>query len=57
MALYLGNDKVKVNLNGSKFKLDLCPSKVITNLLSLKEADGLVLKDANGLYLIVREDK
>lgn len=57
MALYLGNEKIKINLNGNKYKLILhSPNAVIDSSL-LKEANGLVLKDANGLYLTVKGDE
>ena len=57
MALYLGSDKIKINLKENKFKLNLYSSKIVNNSSLLKEANGLVLKDANGLYLTEKEDE
>ena len=55
MALYLGSDKVKVNLDNKVHHLNLVvitPSIVGVKLLS---SDDYVLKDLNGLYLTSKE--
>ena len=56
MAMYLGGNKVKINLSGEKYKVILYNPNINSNVL-LKEANGLILKDANGLYLTVKEDE
>lgn len=56
MAVYLGGNKVAINLNGEKFKVILYDPNINSNVL-LKEANGLILKDANGLYLTIKEDE
>lgn len=57
MALYLGNDKIKVNLDNAAYRLNLVyvvPSIVGVKLLS---SDGYELKDLNGLYLMSKEEE
>ncbi len=53
MALYLGNDKVRININGKPFKLYI-GSPLIANA-KLYSADNFVLKDANGVFLTVNK--
>ena len=57
MALYLGNSKIKINLDNLKFNLNLYSSTPITNGVRLLSSDNMILKDKNGLYLTVKEDK
>lgn len=52
MALYLGGTKVKINLAGIAYKLNLrntAPTIVGTSLLS---SDNYILIDSNGVYLL-----
>ena len=52
MALYLGCDKVKINLDGIVRHLNLYTvvSTIVDNVLL--SSDNYILKDTNGLYLI-----
>lgn len=55
MSLYLGSDKVKINLDGIIYHLNLVattPSIIGVKLLS---SDNYILKDSNGLYLTAKE--
>lgn len=52
MALYLGENKVKINLNGIVYYLNLFSLKPITNGDLLLSSDGYILQDFNGIYLI-----
>lgn len=52
MALYLGSDKVKVNLNGAVYCLNLFSSVLILNGIKLLSSDDYILKDSNGLYIV-----
>ena len=54
MALYLGSDKVKVNLNGVEYYLNLLPKIIITNNDMLLSSDNYILTDINGLILTVK---
>lgn len=56
MALYLGNQKIKINLNNIVYNLNLYQSP-ITGGIRLLTSNGIILKDKNGLYLTVKEDK
>ena len=55
MAVYLGSDKVKVNLNGVEYYLNLLPKIIITNNDMLLSSDNYILTDINGLILTVKE--
>ena len=55
MSVYLGNEKVKVNIGGKRYKLNLYSKTPITNGVRLITKDGKVLKDANGLYITTKE--
>lgn len=53
MALYLGEDKVKLNLDGIVYFLDLYSEMPVFNGGILLSSDGYILQDLNGLYLTV----
>lgn len=53
MALYLGSEKVQINLNGIIYHLNLYTTTLILNGISLISSDDYILKDSNGLYLTV----
>ena len=55
MALYLGNEKVKINLDGTLYKLNLYSSAKIEEIIRLLSSDGYILKDSNGLYIIPKD--
>ena len=57
MALYLGSDKLKINLNGVAYNLNLYSTNPITNGVRLLSSEGYILKDSNGLYITTKEDK
>lgn len=57
MALYIGNEKIKINLDGIKYYLNLFSKTPITNGIRLLSSDGHILKDSNGLYLTFKEEK
>jgi hypothetical protein len=56
MALYLGSNKVQINLNGVLYKLNLYSSVPIVEIRRLLSSEGYILKDANGLYVISKEE-
>lgn len=55
MALYLGNDKVKINLDGAAYHLNLVVVTPSIDGVKLLTSDGYELKDLNGLYLTSKE--
>lgn len=57
MALYLGSEKVKVNLNGLAYYLNFYTTAAITNGVMLLTSDNYTLKDKNGLYLTAKESE
>ena len=56
MALYLGNSRVKINLDGVVYCLNLYSKTPITNGIRLVTSDGLILKDANRLFITTYSD-
>ena len=57
MGLYLGKDKVKINLNGKAYNINLIANLFIPKGVKLLSSDGYILKDSNGLYLIPKESE
>lgn len=58
MALYLGNsEKLKINIDNIVYCLNLFSKTPITNGVRLLSSDNFIIKDANGLYLTIKEDK
>ena len=57
MALYLGSNKVKVNLDNVLYRLNFFTPIRITNGIILKSLDNYILKDSNGLYLTVESEE
>lgn len=55
MALYLGNNKVKLNVDGVLYYLNLFSETPIFGGIRLLSSDGYILKDSNELYLVVKE--
>lgn len=54
MALYLGSsEKLKININGVVYCLNLILDTPIENGIRLLSSDGLFLKDSNELYLTI----
>lgn len=56
MALYLGRDKIKVNLDGVIYCLGLYSKTPVIETVMLLSSDGSILQDINGLYLTTKED-
>jgi Mn-dependent DtxR family transcriptional regulator len=57
MALYLGGQKVKININGIAYKLHIFSNASLTNYVRLLSSEGYVLKDSNGLLLTAKESE
>jgi hypothetical protein len=57
MALYIGAKKVRINLDGIAYYLNLFSKTPITNGVRLLSSEGYILKDSNGLYLTTKEEK
>lgn len=57
MALYLGRDKVKLNLDNVIYNLNLFSETPIANGVRLLSFENYILKDSNGLYITAKEDK
>lgn len=57
MALYLGSNKVKINIDGATYCLNLFSETPITNSAMLLSSDSYILKDFNGLYLTAKGDE
>lgn len=57
MALYLGENKVKINLDNITYYLNLFSERPITNGVRLLSSEEYILKDFNGLYLTTEEEK
>lgn len=55
MALYLGTNKVKVNLNSVSYKVKILPLTGVEDSIRLLSSDRYILKDANGVYLTTKE--
>ena len=52
MALYLGRDRVDINLDGVLYRFNLLSNTPIYNGVTLLSSDGYILQDSNGLYLV-----
>ncbi len=57
MALYLGENKVKINLDGVVYCLNLFSEIPITNGIRLLSSDNYILQDSNGIYLTAKESE
>lgn len=57
MALYLGTDRIKTNINGMAYNLTLFSSTLILNGARLLSSDGYILIDSNGTYLTSKESE
>lgn len=57
MTLYLGEDKVKINLNGIAYCLNLFSATSTINNGWLLSSDNYILQDSNGIYLIIKENE
>lgn len=57
MAIYIGSNRVKLNLNYIAHRVHLLTSKPESTIVRIKSSDERTLKDANGLYLTAKEYK
>lgn len=57
MSLYLGNEKVKINLGGNTYCLNIFSNIPIINRTRLLSLEGYVLKDINNAYLTVKQQE
>lgn len=57
MALYLGSDKIKINLDSVAYYLNIFSKTPITNGVRLLSSENYILKDLNGLYLTTEESE
>lgn len=57
MALYLGSNKIKINLDNVVYNLELYSSNLIINGVLLLSSEGYMLKDLNELYLTAKESE
>lgn len=57
MALYLGRDLVKINIDGITYSLNLFSSIPILNGIILLSSEGYILKDSNYLFLTAKESE
>ena len=57
MVLYLGNQKVKLNLNGIAYKLNMFSKAPIIKGTILLSSDNYILKDFDGLYITSKESE
>lgn len=53
MALYLGYNKIKVNINGTVHCLNLFSNDPILNGIALLSSDDYFLQGSEGTYLVV----
>lgn len=56
MALYLGSNKIKINLNNAIYDLNIFSALPTINDVILSSSDDCILKDFNGLYLVPKEE-
>lgn len=57
MALYLGDLKVKLQLDSNVYRINLFPEPPTITGGLLKTSEGYILKSSDDLYLTVKEDK
>lgn len=55
MALYFGEEKVKINIDGTVYCANLLATIPIIYGVKLLSFDNYILKDLNGLYLTAEE--
>lgn len=59
MALYLGNDKIKLKIGNVTriLNLTVATPEIEIEGIRLKSSDGFVLKDSNGVLLLAKESE
>lgn len=56
MALYINGEAKKLHLNGGQYHLNAFGQVIETIDGKLLDANRYVLRDANGMYLLVKEE-
>lgn len=56
MALYLGGEKLKINLGGAVYSMNIFSALPTIEEVILSSSDDCLLKDFNGLYLVPKEE-
>lgn len=57
MAFYLGDERLKINLNGNLYQLNIFSELLILNGILLISSERYILKDSNGVYLTTKESE
>ena len=57
MGLYLGSEKMKINLGSVASYLNLYTKTTILNGVALLSSENYTLKDSNGSYLTAKESE
>lgn len=57
MSLYLGSEKLKLNMGDAIYGLIIPSATPMLNGIMLLSSDSYILKDSNGVYLTAKEDK
>lgn len=57
MALYLGGSKVKINIGGVQYGLNIFSAAPILSGVVLLSSDYYILRDSNGIYLTAKESE
>lgn len=57
MNLYINGMKVKINLNGSGYNLNIYSSDPVINNMLLSSSDNYILTDSRGVYLTVQKEE
>ena len=57
MAIFLGDKKVKLILNGIEYAMRVSEVAPVIMGIKLLSSEGYTLKDSNGLYLTAKESE
>ena len=57
MPLYIGGNKVKLNIDDAAYILNIPSVAPTVDGISLVSSEGYFLQDSNGFYLITKEDE
>lgn len=57
MALYVGSNKQKINLDNIVYNINSYSAILIIEEMLLSSVDDYLFKDSNGLYIAIKEDK
>lgn len=56
MNLYINGVKVKINLDGASYKLNIHSSEPVVNNVLLLSSDNYILTDSMGVYLTAQKE-